>query len=84
MLFYVGDRRDKSGGCLFFRKEKLVKALLQCQEFLSVTQGESGDEEKLSEELAAFTAAKDFPERAKCATLAWDEMLEFLAKKNKK
>ena len=29
------------------------------------------------EELAAFSAAKDFPGRQRCATLAWDEMKDF-------
>ncbi len=31
------------------------------------------------EELSAFSAAKDFPGRQKCATLAWEEMGEFLS-----
>ena len=30
------------------------------------------------EELTAFTAAKDFPGRLKCATLAWEAMDNFL------
>lgn len=64
------------------RGKDFVKALLECQQFLSVTQGEVGKEENLSAELEAFTAAKDFPERLKCATLAWEEMLKFLEEKN--
>ena len=34
--------------------------------------------ENTDEELTAFAAAKDFPGRIKCATLAWDSMNEFI------
>ena len=57
------------------------EALLLSQQFLSVTDEESETEEKLEEEFEAFSAAKDFPGRLKCATLAWDEMIKFLEKK---
>ena len=33
------------------------------------------------EELTAFAAAKDFPGRLKCATLAWEAMEDFFLKK---
>lgn len=61
-----------------------VKALLLCQQFLSVTESENDNEEKLGEEFEAFSAAKEFPGRLKCATLAWDEMLIFLKKEIEK
>jgi nitrogen fixation NifU-like protein len=57
------------------------EALLLSQQFLSVTDEESETEEKLEEEFEAFSAAKDFPGRLKCATLAWDEMIKFLEEK---
>jgi len=57
-----------------------VKALLCLEQFLSVTDSENEIDEKQSEEFEAFAAAKDFPGRLKCATLAWDEMKIFLEK----
>lgn len=57
------------------------EALLLSQQFLSVTDEETNAEEKLEEEFEAFSAAKDFPGRLKCATLAWDEMIKFLEEK---
>lgn len=35
-----------------------------------------------NEDLLAFAAARDFPERKTCATLAWGELGIFLAKEN--
>ena len=35
--------------------------------------------ENTDEELTAFAAAKDFPGRIKCATLAWDSINEFIS-----
>jgi len=61
--------------------KEFVKALLLCRQFLSVTEPETPDEEKLGEEFEAFSAAKEFPGRLKCATLAWDEMVNFLEEK---
>ena len=58
-----------------------VEALLFCRKFLSVTTSELGIDENLGEELEAFSAAKEFPGRLKCATLAWDEMVNFLEEK---
>lgn len=58
-----------------------VKALLFCRQFLSVTNDEEANGENLGEELEAFSAAKEFPGRLKCATLAWDEMIKFLEEK---
>ena len=58
--------------------KSFVEALLLCQQFLSVTDLENKNDEKLEEEFEAFSAAKEFPGRLKCATLAWDEMVVFL------
>lgn len=57
-----------------------VKALLCCEQFLSVTGLENKSVVNQIEEFEAFSAAKDFPGRLKCATLAWDEMKVFLEK----
>ena len=59
-----------------------VDALLLCRQFLSVTKEETESAGKLGEEFEAFSAAKDFPGRLKCATLAWDEMVKFLEEKS--
>ncbi len=61
-----------------------AKALLFCQQFLAVTNSEIENEVNLGEELEAFSAAKEFPGRLKCATLAWDEMIIFLEENIKK
>jgi len=58
--------------------KNFVKALLCCRQFLSVTTSEGKSDESLGEEIEAFSAAKEFPGRMKCATLAWDEMVVFL------
>ena len=58
--------------------KNFVEALLFCRQFLSVTTSEVESDENLGEELDAFSAAKEFPGRLKCATLAWDEMVVFL------
>lgn len=61
----------------------LEEALLLGQQFLSVTDENSLNVGgKLEEEFEAFSAAKDFPGRLKCATLAWDEMIKFLEEKS--
>ena len=41
-----------------------------------------GEEVNPDKELTAFAAAKDFPGRLKCATLAWEAIGEFLNYKN--
>ncbi len=55
------------------------EALRLCHAFLEMLQ--TGEEQPLSadEELDAFTAARSFPGRMKCATLSWEEMERFLA-----
>ena len=61
----------------------LEEALLLGQQFLSVTDENSLNVGgKFEEEFEAFSAAKDFPGRLKCATLAWDEMIKFLEEKS--
>ncbi len=49
-----------------------------CREFLALLQAEDEKAETSDEELAAFTAARAFPGRMKCATLSWEEMEKFL------
>ena len=51
-----------------------AEALELCREFLALLQGEEDQPEAPDEELAAFTAARSFPGRMKCATLSWEEM----------
>ena len=63
--------------------KKLEEALLECRQFLSVTQPDSEPPSQMTEEFEAFSAAKEFPGRLKCATLAWDEMIPFLEEKMK-
>lgn len=43
---------------------------------------EKGEEqtENIEEDFLAFAAAKEFPGRAKCATLSWEAMRDFLEK----
>lgn len=62
--------------------KNFVEALLLSQQFQSVTEAERKSEENLGEEFEAFSAAKEFPGRLKCATLAWDEMIKFLEEKS--
>ena len=52
--------------------EKLIENYFK---IIENTEGVNQDEE-----LTAFAAAKDFPGRLKCATLAWEAMDEFLKK----
>ncbi|MCB9267428.1 MAG: SUF system NifU family Fe-S cluster assembly protein [Lewinellaceae bacterium] len=54
------------------------EGLALCREFLAMLQAEEGEPEADDEELAAFTAARAFPGRMKCATLSWEEMGAFL------
>ena len=54
------------------------EGLALCREFLAMLQDEEGATEADDEELAAFTAARAFPGRMKCATLSWEEMGAFL------
>ena len=64
--------------------KRIGEALLLCKTFLKVTDAEAEMEENIEEEFEAFSAAKEFPGRLKCATLSWDEMVTFLntSKKN--
>ncbi len=61
--------------------KELAEALLSCREFLKVTDVEVEIGENVEEEFEAFSAAKEFPGRLKCATLSWDEMIGFLEKR---
>ena len=60
----------------------IEEALLQCEIFQKEVQPDLISEGNVHEKFEAFSAAKDFPGRLKCATLSWDEIIIFL--KNKK
>ncbi|MEO1261320.1 MAG: Fe-S cluster assembly sulfur transfer protein SufU [Bacteroidota bacterium] len=47
--------------------------------FLENITGEKDFSEITDDELTAFSAAKNFPGRKKCATLAWEEMQRFMS-----
>lgn len=47
--------------------------------FLQTVHPDSPGGGATDEEMTAFSAAKDFPGRLKCATLAWDELKEWLS-----
>ena len=53
-----------------------VKKLIDS--FLENIIGDIKNSEITDEELTAFSAARNFPGRKKCATLAWEEMQKFM------
>lgn len=57
--------------------EEVIKLIKDYFNIIENTEGVQNDEE-----LTAFAAAKDFPGRLKCATLAWEAMDEFLRNDN--
>jgi len=57
--------------------QSIEEGLASCKAFLKTLQTDSTTTPD-NEELAAFMGAKDFPGRAKGATLAWDELVPFL------
>ena len=59
----------------------IEEALSLCEIFQKEVQPDLVAEGNASEEFEAFSAAKDFPGRLKCATLSWDEIIKFLKKK---
>lgn len=61
-------------------KKTLKNATTLCEEFLNVIHNKETDSTIEKEEFEAFSAAKDFPGREKCATLSWDEFKLFLEK----
>jgi len=60
--------------------KSLDEAKAISQEYLQNLNAENTPDSSIPEEFEAFTAARDFPGRMKCATLAWEELLEYLAK----
>ena len=48
------------------------------EKFLQIAHNTSDEEIEVPDEFQAFAAAKNFPSRIDCATLSWDEFLEFL------
>ncbi|GJM35953.1 MAG: iron-sulfur cluster assembly scaffold protein [Saprospiraceae bacterium] len=57
--------------------KKLSAILELCQHFLESLVRENADIAE-DEELAAFSAARQFPGRLKCASLSWDSLIEYL------
>ena len=55
----------------------IEEALSLCEIFQKEVQPDLVAEGNASEEFEAFSAAKDFPGRLKCATLSWDEIIKF-------
>ncbi len=51
--------------------------------FLNILDEQEEITEKITDDFEAFTAAKSFPGRAKCATLTWEELKLFLSKLEK-
>lgn len=61
----------------FMEGKSLEEAEQLAKEYL-VSLSEDGEGANLPEEFEAFGAARDFPGRMKCATLAWEELLAFV------
>ncbi len=60
------------------KKQPIEKAKSIIELFLKTVTPNESAAATIDEEMTAFSAAKDFPGRLKCATLAWEEMKEFL------
>ncbi|MCB9049359.1 MAG: SUF system NifU family Fe-S cluster assembly protein [Lewinellaceae bacterium] len=82
MSFYgYGCAISKASASVLVKKmegQPVEEALALCRAFLAMLQAEQEQPETADEELAAFTAARAFPGRMKCATLSWEEMEQFL------
>lgn len=55
-----------------------ARAIMQV--FLDNLKADQAPAKALPEEFEAFSAARDFPGRMKCATLAWEDMLDYAKK----
>lgn len=58
--------------------KNLDEASQMIETYLQALSTEGVSEETIPEDFEAFTAAKSFPGRAKCATLSWDALQAFL------
>ncbi|MEL6255310.1 MAG: Fe-S cluster assembly sulfur transfer protein SufU [Bacteroidota bacterium] len=63
----------------FLEGKSLGEAQVMVKEYLDSLSVE-GEVIDLPEEFEAFGAARDFPGRMKCATLAWEEMADYFEK----
>ena len=61
----------------FLEGKSLEEAEQLAKEYLE-SLSEDGEGADLPEEFEAFGAARDFPGRMKCATLAWEELVAFV------
>ena len=66
--------------------QALSKVLIICDQFYRYVDVEKAfpPEEEMDETFEAFSGARQFPERLKCATLSWDELKVYLNEKNHK
>ncbi|MEO0471615.1 MAG: Fe-S cluster assembly sulfur transfer protein SufU [Bacteroidota bacterium] len=55
----------------------VAEAKQLCQQFLTLVQPEGEDGPLTDADFVAFTAARDFPGRLTCATLAWEELADW-------
>lgn len=58
------------------------EALKVCDNFYTHVQPENEPSEPKNEIFEAFSAVELFPERKQCATLSWDELVQFLKTHN--
>ena len=58
--------------------QSLEKARMMCNDFLEMIEGNETPALKNYPEFSAFAVAKNYPGRDKCATLSWEELLDFL------
>jgi len=62
----------------YLEGKSLDEALETSKEFLHNLQPGEVAKEGVPQEFEAFTAARDFPGRMKCATLAWEEFVGYV------
>lgn len=60
-------------------KLSVAEANEKCSIFLTMLEAEEEVDMLLPDEMQAFTAARSYPARKKCASLAWETMQQFLA-----
>ncbi len=58
----------------------LKEVLTLCKSFLKMTDPNLEEPVEVAHELFAFSAAKSFPSRLKCANLSWEHVVAFLEK----
>lgn len=64
--------------------KSLEEAKALCADFMEYVSPEGEPSEPRREVFEAFSAAREFPGRLKCATLSWDALINFLDAQSKK